>query len=99
MLTTLPVSALLILCVGSLPAWACAEDEPKDRDQHLQFDDDLLNADLGTPRTRHQWRRKHRPERGLADPLFSGHLPKARTWLIRPRTNFIPELYQSAAND
>ncbi len=51
-----------------------------DRDQKLIFDDDLLNADLGAP---------------FGAQVFPSHLPPARTLLIRPRTNFLPELYKS----
>jgi hypothetical protein len=51
-----------------------------DRIQNVVFVDDLLNADLGGPS-------------GVR--VFSNHLPPARTQLIRPRTNFLPELYKS----
>jgi len=51
-----------------------------DRVQHEVFDDDLLNADLGTP---------------FGAQVFAGHLPPVRVQLIRPRPNFLPELYQS----
>jgi hypothetical protein len=75
-----------LLFLGSLlPALACprlvqAQPAAKDRIQNEVFDDDLLNADLGTPD---------------GSPIFAGHLPSARTRLLRPRTNFLPELYQS----
>ena len=52
----------------------------EDRDQHMVFDDDLLNADLVAP---------------FGDPVFSKHMPPARVTLIRPRTSFVPELYES----
>ncbi len=40
----------------------------------------MLDANLSTP---------------FGDPPFAGHLPPARTLLIRPRTNFVAELYKS----
>lgn len=46
------------------------------------FDDDLLDVALSTP---------------FGDPLFAGHLPPARTLLIRPRTNFVAERYKAIA--
>jgi hypothetical protein len=52
----------------------------EDRDQHVLFDDDLLNADLTTP---------------FGDPVFSKHMPPARVLLIRLRMSFVPELYES----
>jgi hypothetical protein len=52
----------------------------EDRDQHVVFDDDLLDANLDTP---------------FGDPVFSKHMPPARVTLIRPRTSFVPELYKS----
>jgi hypothetical protein len=52
----------------------------EDRDQHIIFDDDLLDADLPTP---------------FGDPVFSKHMPPARVLLIRLRTSFVPELYES----
>jgi len=48
--------------------------------QEVVFEDDLLDADLGAP---------------FGVQVFSGHLPPARTSLIRPRTNFVAELYES----
>lgn len=59
---------------------AQAQSAHSDRIQNVVFDDDLLNGDLGAP---------------FGDPVFSSHLPPARTQLIRPRTNFLPELYKS----
>ena len=59
---------------------AQAQTAHSDRIQNVIFDDDLLNGDLGAP---------------FGDPVFPGHLPPARTQLIRPRTNFLPELYKS----
>ena len=52
----------------------------EDRDQHMVFDDDLLNANLVAP---------------FGDPVFGKHLPPARVMLIRPRASFVPELYKS----
>ena len=49
-------------------------------EQFVEFSDDLLDADLATP---------------FGDPLFTGHRPQPRTLLIRPRTNFVPELRKS----
>ncbi|MET0794880.1 MAG: hypothetical protein ABW061_25395 [Polyangiaceae bacterium] len=64
-----------------LPAPARAQGAPAaNNDQYVEFIDELLNADLTTP---------------FGDPVFAAHLPPARTLLIRPRTNFIPELYKS----
>ncbi|MEI9954602.1 MAG: hypothetical protein WDO74_37940 [Pseudomonadota bacterium] len=51
-----------------------------DRVQNEVFDDDLLTGDLGAP---------------FGARVFPSHLPPARTQLIRPRTNFLPELYKS----
>ena len=62
------------------PRLAHAQAVRADRVQNEVFEDDLLNADLGTPFGAH---------------VFPPHLPPARTLLIRPRTNFIPELYKS----
>jgi hypothetical protein len=59
---------------------AHAEAAHDDRIQNVVFDDDLLNSDLKAP-----W----------GDPVFPSHPPPARTQLIRPRTNFLPELYKS----
>ena len=71
---------LLMLSLLALPTVARAEPAPKPQNQQVVFDDDLLDADLSTP---------------FGDPLFGGHLPPARTPLIRPRTNFVAELYKS----
>jgi hypothetical protein len=71
---------LLILSLLTLPTVASAQTARKEQNQQLIFDDDLLDADLSTP---------------FGDPLFAGHLPPARTLLIRPRTNFVAELYKS----
>ncbi|HYQ47069.1 MAG TPA: hypothetical protein VER11_34100 [Polyangiaceae bacterium] len=51
-----------------------------DRNQNVVFDDDLLNGDLAAP---------------FGTQIFPPHLPPARVQLIRPRTNFLPELYKS----
>jgi len=51
-----------------------------ERVQQVNFDDDLLNADLGTP---------------YGAQVFGAHLPPVHTLLIRPRTHFLPELYKS----
>jgi len=74
-----------VLCLSSLAVVssarvAHAQTTAGDHDQNVVFDDDLLNADLGAP---------------FGDRVFPGHLPPARTLLIRPRTNFLPELYKS----
>ena len=81
------VTALLMLvcapvAVFVLPANARAQAHDRvDRDvQRVVFDDDLLNADLGAP---------------FGARVFGTHLPPARTQLIRPRTNFLVELYRS----
>ena len=71
---------LLILALLTLPTIASAQSARKEQDQQVIFDDDLLDAALSTP---------------FGDPLFAGHLPPARTLLIRPRTNFVAELYKS----
>jgi hypothetical protein len=54
-----------------------------DANQSVLFDDDLLDAHLTTP---------------LGDPIFSGHLRPAHGTLIRPRTSFVPELYESVVH-
>jgi hypothetical protein len=72
--------AAMIVAALAAPATVHAQVTPDDQNQHYEFIDELLNVDLGRP---------------FGDPLFSGHLPPARTLLIRPRTNFIPELYKS----
>jgi len=59
---------------------ARAEPTHGDRNQNVVFDDDLLNGDFGAP---------------FGAQVFPGHLPPARVQLIRPRTNFLPELYKS----
>jgi hypothetical protein len=59
---------------------AQAQTAQADRIQNVIFDDDLLHGDLGAP---------------FGGPVFPSHLPPARTQLIRPRTNFLPELYKS----
>jgi hypothetical protein len=74
-----------VLCLSSLAVFsfarvAHAQPAAGDRNQNVVFDDDLLNADLGAP---------------FGDRVFPRHLPPARTLLIRPRTNFLPELYKS----
>lgn len=61
------------------PRSAQAQSEREDRLQYEVFDDDLLNADVATPHER--WQLPHR--RG------------PRVMLIRPRTSFVPELYES----
>jgi len=48
--------------------------------QNVIFDDDLLSGDLAMP---------------YGARVFPSHLRPARTLLIRPRTNFVPELYKS----
>jgi hypothetical protein len=62
------------------PRLGHAQDAHGDRIQNEVFDDDLLSAGLGTP---------------FGSRVFAGHLPPARTQLIRPRTNFLPQLYKS----
>jgi hypothetical protein len=61
-------------------AVAQAQAAHTDRVQDVVFDDDLLNGDLGAP---------------FGVQVFPSHLPPARTQLIHPRTNFLPELYES----
>ena len=78
-------AARLVLFGSALAALASprlgqAQAAHGDRIQNEVFDDDLLTADLGTP---------------SGARVFGGHLPPARTQLIRPRTNFLPELYKS----
>ncbi len=51
-----------------------------ERIQNVVFVDDLLNGDLAAP---------------FGAQVFPSHLPPARTPFIRPRTNFLPELYKS----
>jgi len=70
----------LSLALLTLPTLASAQTARKAQNQQVIFDDDLLDANLSTP---------------SGDPLFAGHLPPARTLLIRPRTNFVAELYKS----
>ena len=74
------IRRLLILTLLTLPTVASAQSARNEQDQQVIFDDDLLDAALSTP---------------FGDPLFAGHLPPARTLLIRPRTNFVAELYKS----
>ncbi|HEY5375749.1 MAG TPA: hypothetical protein VIK01_18850 [Polyangiaceae bacterium] len=71
---------LLILTLLTLPTVASAQRVREEQNQQVIFDDDLLDAALSTP---------------FGDPLFAGHLPPARTLLIRSRTNFVAELYKS----
>ena len=83
---TASVFAVRLLFIGSsLAALVCprlghAQAAHGERVQNEVFDDDLLTGDLGTP---------------FGGRVFAAHLPPARTQLIRPRTNFLPELYQS----
>ena len=63
-------------------AHAQMDSVPSVREQIVAFDDDLLYADLQTP---------------FGDPVFSGHLRPSRVMLIRPRTSFLSELYQSVS--
>jgi uncharacterized protein YcfL len=72
--------SILILSLLLLPTVASAQTAHKEPNQQVVFDDDLLDADLSTP---------------FGDPLFAAQLPPARTQLIRPRTNFVAELYRS----
>ena len=58
---------------------AHAQNKHEDRVQHEVFDDDLLNADLGA---------------AYGVQVFP-RLRGSRVMLIRPRTNFLPELYKS----
>jgi len=79
------LAARWLLTVTSLaavasPRLARAQSALLNRDQNVVFDDDLLNADVATP---------------SGERVFSSHLPPARVQLIRPRTNFLPELYKS----
>ena len=62
------------------PSAARAQSAHADTPTTVVFDDDLLNADLDAP---------------FGARVFGTHLPPARTQLIRPRTNFIVELYRS----
>jgi len=78
-------AARWVLFASSLTALAAtkiaqAQTAHADQIQNVIFDDDLLNGDLGTP---------------FGVQVFPSHLPPARTQLIRPRTNFLPELYKS----
>lgn len=80
--------AALVFCLCALPSVARARGHGapaarEDQSQFVSFEDDPLDANLSTP---------------FGDPLFTGHLPPARTLLIRPRTNFVPELYKSVEN-
>ena len=68
------------LAVLAWPRLGQAQAAHGERVQHEVFDDDLLSADLATP---------------SGAVVFSGHLPPARTRLIRPRASFLPELYES----
>jgi hypothetical protein len=68
------------LTMLACPRLSQAQAAQGDEVQHEVFDDDLLNADLGTP---------------YGEWTFAGHLPSARTRLLRPRMTFVPELYQS----
>jgi len=70
----------LPLATLASPRIAQAQPTTADRIQNVVFDDDLLNADLGAP---------------FGARIFPVHLPPARTSLIHPRTNFLPELYKS----
>lgn len=70
----------LWFCLVQLPAIARAQSNANAREQHVAFDDDLLNADLVAP---------------FGDAIFPSHLPPARTLLIRPRGTFVPELLAS----
>jgi len=78
--------ALGLLAPFAVPAGVAhaqsARSQParEDRDQHVVFDDDLLDADLVTP---------------FGDPVFSRHIRPGRVLLIRPRTSFVPELCRS----
>ena len=63
-----------------LPTLAHAEPARVEQKQHVVFDDDLLNADLAAP---------------FGAQVFGTHIPPARTRLIRPRTNFLAQLYKS----
>jgi hypothetical protein len=76
------LSAYAVFGLLSLTSNARAQTDfaPTAREQIVQFDDDLLHADLQTP---------------FGDPVFSGHLRPSRVMLIRPRTSFLSELYQS----
>jgi uncharacterized protein YcfL len=75
-------SALLILGLLTLATVSSAQTARREHDQQVLFDDDLLEADLSAP---------------FGDPLFAGHPRPAHTLLIRPRTNFVAELYKSIA--
>ena len=74
---------LLVLVTLSVPELAQAQSVHMERDQHVVFDDELLNADLGTP---------------SGALVFGAHVRPPRPQLIRPRTNFVPELYKSIEN-
>jgi len=76
-LSTYAVFGLLSL---TATARAQTDSAPSAREQIVQFDDDLLAADLQTP---------------FGDPVFSGHLRPSRVLLIRPRTSFVSELCAS----
>jgi hypothetical protein len=67
--------------LGALTSTRNAQAQPKheDRVQNEVFDDDLLNADLGTP---------------YGEPIFT-RPRGPRITLIRPRTSFVPELLKS----
>jgi hypothetical protein len=81
---TVLATRLLLLGVSAAalasPRVAHAQAAQADRIQNVVFDDDLLNGDLGAP---------------FGVQIFPSHLPPARTQFIRPRTNFLPELYKS----
>jgi len=81
--TSRPARTLFVigaLAIGLLPRAAQAQPAPAERDQFVRFDDELLGADVSAP---------------YGTQIFPPHLPPARTLLIRPRTNFVPELYKS----
>ncbi|HYQ03089.1 MAG TPA: hypothetical protein VER96_30660 [Polyangiaceae bacterium] len=67
--------------MGALTSTRIAQAQPnhEDRVQNEVFDDDLLNADLGTPYGTWEFPRRHGP----------------RVMLLRPRTSFVPELLKS----
>jgi len=71
---------LLVLMASFSSAQPKRHVQPQTRDQNVAFDDDLLQADLGS---------------ASSGPLI-GHPARARgPMLIRARTSFVPELCQS----
>jgi len=79
-LLALTLCVIVVPLASTAPARAQAGCEHRKAGEHCYtFDDDLLNSDVASPNA----------------ATLTVRVPPARTYLLRPRTSFVTELYES----